>query len=31
MQRHHKSLDDWAIIVSIFTIILNIVLKMVGE
>lgn len=31
MQRHHKSLDDWAIIISNFTIILNIVLKMVGE
>lgn len=31
MDRNHKSLDDWAIIISVFTIILNIVLKMVGE
>lgn len=31
MKRHHKNLDGWAIIISIFTIILNIVLKMAGE
>ena len=31
MNWNHKSLDDWAIIISNFTIILNIVLKMVCE